>query len=198
MDIIELGAIGELVGGVAVIASLLFVGQQVRQSNRLERAESQRTVTRDYVATMLQVDSPLLRRAVLDFEGLSKDDQLRIHNWLIAFFTVAQTEVSLSNQNLAETGDYPPVVAAMTRSPGLGYWWRTVSPTFNEGFRRYMRVAAQEAQSAPAIHELMPWLSPDTTARGGAYSWTSPNWPTLETSSAASEAWWAPSPCSSP
>ena len=33
MDIMELGAIGELVGGVAVVASLIFVGVQVRQSN---------------------------------------------------------------------------------------------------------------------------------------------------------------------
>ena len=32
MDIMELGAIGELVGGVAVIASLIFVGAQVRQN----------------------------------------------------------------------------------------------------------------------------------------------------------------------
>ena len=33
MDIMELGAIGELVGGVAVVGPLLFVGFQVRQSN---------------------------------------------------------------------------------------------------------------------------------------------------------------------
>ena len=32
MTIMELGAIGELVGGVAVIASLIFVGLQVRQN----------------------------------------------------------------------------------------------------------------------------------------------------------------------
>ncbi len=35
MDITELGAIGELVGGVAVIASMIFVGVQIRQNNRL-------------------------------------------------------------------------------------------------------------------------------------------------------------------
>ena len=34
MDIMELGAIGELVGGAAVVASLLFVGFQVRQRSR--------------------------------------------------------------------------------------------------------------------------------------------------------------------
>ena len=42
MNIMELGAIGELVGGVAVIASLLYVGLQVRQSNLDGRAEAHR------------------------------------------------------------------------------------------------------------------------------------------------------------
>jgi hypothetical protein len=35
MDILELGAIGELVGGVAVVGSLLFVGVQIRQGTRM-------------------------------------------------------------------------------------------------------------------------------------------------------------------
>ena len=36
MDIMELGAIGELVGGLAVIGSLIYVGLQVRQSTRAQ------------------------------------------------------------------------------------------------------------------------------------------------------------------
>ena len=39
MDIMELGAIGELVGGVAVLATLVYLAIQIRQntaSNRLE------------------------------------------------------------------------------------------------------------------------------------------------------------------
>ncbi len=40
MDIMELGAIGELVGGVAVVASPLYVGVQVRHSTAVARAVS--------------------------------------------------------------------------------------------------------------------------------------------------------------
>ena len=35
MDILELGAIGELVGGLAVVGSLIFVGLQIRHSSVL-------------------------------------------------------------------------------------------------------------------------------------------------------------------
>ncbi len=38
MDIMELGAIGELVGGVAVIASLIFVDVPIRTSVKTMRA----------------------------------------------------------------------------------------------------------------------------------------------------------------
>ena len=37
MDIMELGAIGELVGGIAVVASLVFVGFQLRHANHLAK-----------------------------------------------------------------------------------------------------------------------------------------------------------------
>ena len=38
MDIMELGAIGELVGGIAVVGSLLFVGIQIRSNTNQLRA----------------------------------------------------------------------------------------------------------------------------------------------------------------
>ena len=37
-----LGAIGDLIGGIAVIGSLVFVGLQVRQSNKISKSESLR------------------------------------------------------------------------------------------------------------------------------------------------------------
>ncbi len=166
MDIMELGAIGEFVSGIAVIGSLLYVGLQVRQSNRLEKAESVRAVNRDYVSTLLQGDPPLFRRAMVDFESLPKDEQARVHSWLVAIFSVARTEVALRDQNLAEEGDYPQVLAGFTRSPGIGHWWKVVGPTFGDDFQRFIAesVSTQEIESIPAPHEFIPWLVADTAA----------------------------------
>ena len=44
MDIMELGAIGELVGGVAVLVTLIYLAVQIRQGN--ERAKRE-TIGRD-------------------------------------------------------------------------------------------------------------------------------------------------------
>ena len=43
MDIMELGAIGELVGGVAVVATLVYLAVQIRQGNRAGRRKAYRT-----------------------------------------------------------------------------------------------------------------------------------------------------------
>lgn len=45
MDWTMIGALGEVGGGIAVVASLLYVGRQVSQNNRIARAEAYREVT---------------------------------------------------------------------------------------------------------------------------------------------------------
>lgn len=39
MSIVELGALGEFVGALGVVASLIYVGVQVRQNTRVVRSE---------------------------------------------------------------------------------------------------------------------------------------------------------------
>ena len=63
MDIMELGAIGEFVGGIVVIGSLIFVGLQVRQSNRLAQAEAVRSYIREYSQNVL---TPLAEPAMAE------------------------------------------------------------------------------------------------------------------------------------
>ncbi len=58
MNIMELGAIGELVGGVAVVASLLFVGLQVRGSTREQRAASLQEATRETANVVQYLTGP--------------------------------------------------------------------------------------------------------------------------------------------
>ena len=69
MDIMELGAVGELVGGVAVIGSLLYVGAQVRQGNRLAREQAHEEITRlasDFTTQMAAEDIELMLRGARD------------------------------------------------------------------------------------------------------------------------------------
>ena len=95
MDIMELGAIGELVGGVAVIATLVFVGLQVRQSNDLERTETLRAFARDWslavVEPLREADSAdLIRRGNGRFEDLEETGKVQFFGYYGQVFFLAQ------------------------------------------------------------------------------------------------------------
>ncbi len=57
MNIMELGAIGELVGGVAVIVSLIFVGLQIRSNTYTTAAASQNAWVSDYNSMLMSIRS---------------------------------------------------------------------------------------------------------------------------------------------
>jgi hypothetical protein len=154
-----LGNYGEFVGAIAVVFTLGYLAVQIRQSNRLEVAESIRTTTQSYVTAILQVDPPVFRKAMVDFDGLSGNDQMKVHNYLIALFLIAQTEVKLSERGLGELSDYPPVLASWTRAPGIQKWWSMVGPSFKPDFHAYINRLREVGMDQAPIHESLPWVA---------------------------------------
>ncbi len=75
MDIIELGAIGELVGGVAVIGSLLFVGIQLRTTTKTLRAQSSyEAFSKANELNQVPISDPRLATIINDFEDTGVAD----------------------------------------------------------------------------------------------------------------------------
>ena len=83
MSIIELGAIGEFVGSIAVVVSLIFVGLQLRSNTRATQAATKRHSIEQFNETISRIatDSELRRvnTHILNgkkFEELSDDDKV--------------------------------------------------------------------------------------------------------------------------
>lgn len=86
MNIMELGAIGELVGGVAVIGSLVFVGAQIRQSTRTLRTTSFHQAVDPLWRLSEQVSGDtriarIVRMGLTDEEPLEIDESYQFENW---------------------------------------------------------------------------------------------------------------------
>ncbi len=87
----ELGAIGELVGGVAVVASLVFVGFQVRQNTSMVKLSAMQSIVRGGVEHNNRIaDSErladLLVRAVEDARSVTKVDRLRLRSHVMTLY----------------------------------------------------------------------------------------------------------------
>ena len=175
MDVMALGAIGELVGGVAVVGSLIYVGFQVRQNTISIRGSNSQGVSDAalrYVTTLgssPQVALTLNRG--LAGEQLDAGEQAQFtylyHGWL------RQTEQcyflyrkgTLDEElwdGLLETS------RAFLGSPGGGQMWPSVRPRVRAAFRDYVeREILPTASEAHARNYLDP-LHSDRASDEGA------------------------------
>ena len=178
MDIMELGAMGELVGGVAVIGSLLYLALQVRQgneqarqSNAIERGRANREVARDFNSIVLTMRDPefleTYRRAPLNFEDTSPTDQLALHMYLTALVVHASSiflveRDDLVDQHLAER--YVNAWASLASSPGVRSWWDQTKSFYHESFVGHIDELIA-AGANPPIHEVFPWFAAERAAQ---------------------------------
>ncbi len=142
MSLQDLGAIGELVGGVAVILSLVYVAYQIRQNSRLIEQNSRQMEASMYVATndafnrwwgLLAQDAGVasIWRCGLAGELTSPEDRTRFealigslfatfeNSWFQQTFgAVRRDTLAVSRENLRR------ILAA----PGGRDWWARLAP----------------------------------------------------------------------
>ena len=90
-----LAAFGEVSGAIAVVASLIFVGNQLRQGQAVERAKAQRDLlvqARDWF-TLLSGDEQkfeAVRSCLQDFDGADDFDKERFNAWAFNMLLIVE------------------------------------------------------------------------------------------------------------
>ncbi len=136
MNIMELGAIGELVGGVAVIASLIYVGLQVRQNTQVARVQtlSTRFSFQAGADALLAEDGAEAIAKAYEQAELSPAEIQRIAIYLYNALSALQTSFEAFERGLLGRGEWE---TARSNAPFyLGFpfgraWWldgRSVFP----------------------------------------------------------------------
>ena len=135
MTIVELGAFGELLGGLAVIGSLIYVGLQVRQSNRQSEAESIRAFVRDYNTLLRQLRDPaftdIWRRGAVDFSALTRTEQTQLHAVLFNHLMINWADAAIDPQRSGKFGQFlDAAFVSMVNAPGFSQWWQQFRSVF--------------------------------------------------------------------
>lgn len=137
MTITELGAIGELVGGVAVIASLIYVGLQVRENSSWLKRQALDGVIDRFTTWGARVrDNPeildVYLRGVEGFESLNVAEQHRFHLTKMEILAAIETVLEHGKSNMIK----PETTAAARRwleqemsGPGTKAWWDQMGRT---------------------------------------------------------------------
>ncbi len=144
MDLAQLANIGEFIGGLAVIASLIFVGVQIRQNTKTAlRANARQAATQNVSALRAMIDQPDLFSDPDDFgfgarDTLSPSARLRFDlSWAI-WLQAAEQLFADEREGLLEyeyKEPYMNVLRAVLSLPGGRDYWEDRRVWFSRSFQ---------------------------------------------------------------
>jgi hypothetical protein len=137
-----LGAIGELIGAAAVLVTLIYLAQQMRQNTKAVRIAARTTIQEAFSEFGgLLASSPEMAELYLkgceDYRALSKTDRLRFSNLLQTYVYSIEMLNQLASEQAIDTGltGHPlERLQWLFRQPGVRDWWGQNSGLFGSAF----------------------------------------------------------------
>jgi len=134
-----IGALGELIGALAVLITLIYLALQIRQNTRAVQLSAQDATKRNFssfahlLASSAEV-ADLFRKGCADYRALSATDRLRFANLLQdLLYTLATQQQQASQGLIAETG-VSSRLSFLFSQPGVQDWWERNSQLFGPDF----------------------------------------------------------------
>lgn len=161
-------AVGEVVGAIAVVLSIAYLAVQVRQNTSTATAGNQNAWLNDYNSLLMEIyhdpdESVLIRRAIHDFAGLTKAEQIRAHAFFSALVNNSQNTYFLSEQGTFDARSTAVVInftAAVLKAPGGAFWWAAIKEVWNSEFTSAIdQLIASDA--IQPVNAALPWFSAD-------------------------------------
>ena len=141
MTLADLGNIGEIVGGLAVMVSVLYLAVQIRQSSRISKFEAHRSLSVSMTSIINDVarDPEMYRiwKAAVDTpDEASYDDRERFGMILYQAFTAFSDADRFADIDSDLVERYHAYLDRYLRMPVVLDWWSRQGQYFPEHFRR--------------------------------------------------------------
>ena len=158
MTLAELSDISQALGGVAILASLIFVGYQIRQNTRALKATSHHAVTDSFNAinTLLITDprvARLWRVGLADWASLDEDDRTSVSYIFLAYMRIFETLHYQYGAGVLEEKLFEAELNTLKWSfanPGVRQWWAGNPISFSTEYRAFIDGLIRDAQEKGA------------------------------------------------
>ena len=145
-----IGAVGEILGAVAVVATLFYLATQIRRSTAQARADMSKDLfLASRSATLEIAANPELGRIMANIRGSEVGIQ-RQDMFYQSFFRLYEIVVTLYHQGFVDEGIFESYVATVRMFCGTApfeeYWERN-SQTFQEDFRTFVETQLKDVRS---------------------------------------------------
>ncbi|MGR8946688.1 MAG: hypothetical protein ACU84Q_01485 [Gammaproteobacteria bacterium] len=160
-----ISAAAEVIGVVAVLASILYLARQVAQGNRLNHSDSIRNFLAQYNTFLAQIGDKemveIWRKGTHDFNSLTEHEKSRLHTIFLSHYMLGQAQRLIDpdgNEELSKFADY--FVAVTVSQAGVRTWWDTFKGALPD--QEYVaRIDAYPKVSIPKWEKFLPWFTPD-------------------------------------
>lgn len=157
MNLNDLANLGQVIGALAVVVSLIYVALQIRQNTSAVRSATSQTVHEHFANWyhLLASDAELAEMAVKglrDYGSLSEAEKVRFIALFMAFLSYSQNAFLKWREKLLA----PPlwlgwelVIMNLVCAPGGKELWKDRGYLFGEEFRRYVEDDLMKRQPHP-------------------------------------------------
>ena len=147
MTLPEITEIAQTLGSAAVVASIIFVGVQIRQNTKATQAASHHAVSKalNQINLLWARDGEVTRlwlSGIRDRSALTPEERWRFDSTLRAYFHVCETMYTQANLGAGDLG----IVLAEEKgiktvflSAGVREWWAENPFGFSTDFRNYIK-----------------------------------------------------------
>ena len=160
-----IGAIGEIIGAIAVFLSLIYLALQIRSNTNVEKAAALREVLDGYVDrnNVLLYQSPELTdmwaNGLCSYEDQSITDKRRFMQMIAGTCLHFQNVMQMHEKGLVSKVDHDAwlrYTASLLRTPGGTSTWPLVESTITPTVREHLNNHLREFPDAPSFIELNP------------------------------------------
>ena len=151
-----LGAIAELLGAVAVLATLFYLARQIRQNRESVESASAETVLSNITAAFQNAATcPELGRIIFagqeNMSSLNDSERGQFVFWFFAYLRIleqAYHHVLAGNFDQSIWEGYSRHTQSLVQTSGVYQYWEMRKDVFSLEFRAYIEKLAQEETSA--------------------------------------------------
>lgn len=149
-----LGAIGELIGAVAVVATLLYLAIQIRQNNASQRIAAKQEMTRQFAdfidMLVLHPDICSIHDRGLAGEVLSATDKsifTRLMAKVAWQFSTMHLQYVVQKLHAGDWEESRSLIAYYCSTPGFQTFWQSRNRAHGPEFLQYMDAEIQRANA---------------------------------------------------
>jgi hypothetical protein len=163
MSLEQASYLSQIVGAFAVLASLLFVGLQIRQNTQSQRLVAVSTLAGAIAAINVPaMQSPALgealAKATSNWKGASREQRVLAHFFLFSYFKLCENAWYQYQRGVLEPtqwAGWDAILRAFFHSPGVqSDWWPRRRRAYSPAFQNYLASSQKPDDDIGSLEDL--------------------------------------------